>query len=403
KAVPATLQSQEFLSRTSNITDQAVKERNRIINGLEEEAQKYGYLARAGQLGITIVPVQKGKPLKQEEFDALPAKTKEEYESNRQVVRNALEKTGRKVNELDTKTVDELRKLREDSTHYAIAGLIDSLASRYQDVPDAVRFLGEVKEDIMENSDLFVQIGQDQRPDGKNAPDDQTPDPVTALASRDDSDVSLRRYEINVIVDNSGLKGAPVISEDNPTVTNLLGKIEKESRFGALTTDFTMIRAGSLHRANGGYLILGANELLRSPLSYEGLKRMLLNGNLLIEEMSERTGVGATMKTLSPQPLPLKVKVVLAGDDETYQALYTLDPDFRILFKVKAHFDDSIVRNEKNLKTYGTFVHAVCEREGLNHLEPPALAKIVEYGSRLAEDQGKLSTKFPAIADIVRE
>jgi len=395
RSIPATLQSEEFVSRTASMTEQAVKERNRIMNSLAEEAQKYGYLARATQLGITIVPMQKGKPLSQEEFDALPPKVKTEYEKNRETIRTALESAGKQVNELDSKTVEDLRKLRDEAVHYAIGGVIDSLVQRYQDVPDVVRYLKALKDDIMENTDLFIQTEPSQKTD---APD-QGAGPVPA---NDSSDLRPRRYEINIAIDNKDLKGAPVISEDNPTVTNLLGRIEKESRFGALTTDFTLIKSGSLHRANGGYLILGARELLRNPLSYEGLKRMLLNGNLAIEEVSERLGVGST-KSLTPQPIPLSVKVILAGDHDTYQALYTLDPDFRILFKVKADFDDSIERNDRNLKMYGSFVHSLCEREDLNHLEASGLAKVVEYGSRLVEDQTKLSTKFPAIADLVRE
>src|SRR3989442_4544930 len=244
----------------------------------------------------------------------------------------------------------------------------------------------------MENTELFTPGGREERPDAEQ----QNP------LEKSLPDFLLRRYDVKVIVDNSELKGAPVISEDNPTVTNLLGKFENESRFGALTTDFTLIKGGSLHRANGGYLILGAIELLKNQFSYDGLKRVRQTGSVLIEEAGQRLGVAST-KSLVPQPIPLNVKVILVGDHEIYQALYTQDPDFGILFKVKAHFDDSIERNDQNQKTYGSFVHSLCEREALNHLEAPALAKVVEYGSRLAEDQTKLSTKFPEIADLVRE
>src|SRR5712692_926839 len=301
RSIPATLQSEEFVSRTASVTDQAVKDRNRIMNSLAVEAQKYGYLARATQLGITIVPMQNGKALSQEEFDALPAKVKTEYEKNREKIRTALESAGKQVNQLDAKTTDDLRRLRDESVHYAIGGVIDSLVQRYQDVPDAVRFLKALKDDIMENTDLFIPTEPTQKTD---APDQG----AGSVPGNDSSDLRPRRYEINVVIDNKDLKGAPVISEDNPTVTNLLGRIEKESRFGALTTDFTLIKSGSLHRANGGYLILGARELLRRPLSYEGLKRMLLNGSLAIEETSERMGVGST-KSLTPQSIPLNVKV----------------------------------------------------------------------------------------------
>jgi lon-related putative ATP-dependent protease len=392
RAVPAALQNEEFVSRGNNITKKAVAERNQILSDLNKQAQVHGYTVRMTQLGITIVPVVDGKTLSQEEFDALPARVKKKYDQSRDTVRAALDKAGKEVNDLDAKTLEELKKLRDDSVRYAIGGLMTNIVSRYEGLPDVVQHLNEVRDDIMENTELFTPGAAEEKPDAEQ----QNP------LERSVPDFLFRRYDVNVIVDNSELKGAPVISEDNPTVTNLLGKFENESRFGALTTDFTLIKGGSIHRANGGYLILGAIELLKSQFSYDGLKRVLQSGSILIEATGERLGVAST-KTLVPQPIPLNVKVILVGDHEIYQALYTQDPDFGILFKVKAHFDDSIERNDQNQKTYGSFVHSLCEREGLNHLEATALAKVVEYGSRLAEDQTKLSTKFPEIADLVRE
>ncbi len=393
RAVPTALQSEEFVSRTNSITKKSVEERNRILNVLSEEAKRYSYAVRMTQLGITIIPVHEGKPISQEEFDSLPPRVKKKFEESRDTVRSALDKAGNQVKELEAKTLEELRKLREDSVHYAIGGLITALLSHYQDLPDVTKHLNELRDDILENAEIFTP-GDSEQQDREDTP--------RTIREKNLPSLPFRRYEVNVIVDNSELKGAPVISEDNPTVTNLLGRIENEARFGALTTDFTLIKGGSLHKANGGYLILGAIELLKNSLSYDGLKRALQSGSIEIEETGQRLGVAST-KSLTPQPIPLIVKVVLVGDSETYQALYTADPDFGILFKVKAQFDDSIERNDQNLKTYGSFVHSLCEREGLSHLEAAALAKVVEYGSRLAEDQTKLSTKFPEIADLVRE
>ncbi len=392
RAVPAALQNEEFVSRGNSITKKAVAERNKILSDLNKQAEVHGYSVRMTQLGITIIPVVDGKTVSQEEFDSLPARVKKKYDQSRDTVRAALDKAGKEVNDLDARTLEELKKLRDDSVRYAIGGLMTNLVSRYEGLPNVVQHLNELRDDIMENTELFTPGGTEEKPDSeeKNPLEKSLPDFL------------FRRYDVNVIVDNSELKGAPVISEDNPTVTNLLGKFENESRFGALTTDFTLIKGGSLHRANGGYLILGAIELLKNQFSYDGLKRVLQSGSILIEETGQRLGVAST-KTLVPQSIPLNVKVILVGDHEIYQALYTQDPDFGILFKVKAHFDDSIERNDQNQKTYGSFVHSLCEREGLNHLEAPALAKVVEYGSRLAEDQTKLSTKFPEIADLVRE
>ena len=392
RAVPAALQNEEFVSRGNSITKKAVAERNKILSDLNKQAEVHGYTVRMTQLGITIIPVVDGKTVSQEEFDSLPARVKKKYDQSRDTVRAALDKAGKQVNDLDARTLEELKKLRDDSVHYAIGGLMTNLVARYEGLPNVVQHLNELRDDIMENTELFTPGGTEEKPDSEQ----QNP------LEKNLPDFLFRRYDVNVIVDNSELKGAPVISEDNPTATNLLGKFENESRFGALTTDFTLIKGGSLHRANGGYLILGAIELLKNQFSYDGLKRVLQSGSILIEETGQRLGVAST-KTLVPQPIPLNVKVILVGDHEIYQALYTQDPDFGILFKVKAHFDDSIERNDQNQKTYGSFVHSLCEREGLNHLEAPALAKVVEYGSRLAEDQTKLSTKFPEIADLVRE
>jgi lon-related putative ATP-dependent protease len=396
RAVPAALQSEEFTARTNSITKKSVEERDRILNELNDVAKQSSYAVRMNQLGIGIVPIRAGKPLSQEEFDALPQSAKKKFEESRETVRNALDKAGKQVNELEANTLDELKKLRDDTVHYAMGGPISTLTSRYQDQPDVIQYLNDLRDDILENTELFTQTGTERQKKDDN--DDAPPN----LMERGLPDLLFRRYQVNVIVDNSELKGAPVIVEDNPTVTNLLGRIEYEAKFGTLSTDFTLIKGGSIHKANGGYIILGARELLTSQLSYDGLKRALQSGNATVEETGQRLGVAST-KSLTPQPIPLNVKIVLAGEHEIYQALYAADPDFGLLFKVKAQFDDAIDRSEENMKTYGRFVHTLCENEKLNHLEAAAIAKVVEYGSRLAEDQNKLSTKFPEIADLVRE
>jgi lon-related putative ATP-dependent protease len=396
RAVPAALQSEEFVAQTNNLTKKSVEERDKILNELNDIAKQSSYAVRMSQVGIGIVPIRAGKALSQEEFDALPASAKKKFEESRETVRNALDKAGKQVNELEAKTLDDLRKLRDDTVHFAMGGLISVLSSRYQDQPDVIQYLDDLRDDILENTELFT-VGGTERQQKKD--DDDAP---PSLTDRGLPDLLFRRYQVNVIVDNSDVKGAPVIVEDNPTVTNLLGRIENEAKFGTLSTDFTLIKGGSIHKANGGYLILGARELLTSQLSYDGLKRALQSGNITIEETGQRLGIAST-KSLTPQPIPLNVKIVLAGDHQIYQALYVADPDFGLLFKVKAHFDDTIERNDENMKTYGRFVHTLCENEHLNHLEAAAIAKVVEYGARLAEDQTKLSTKFPEIADLVRE
>ena len=177
-----------------------------------------------------------------------------------------------------------------------------------------------------------------------------------------------KKYEVNVVIDNSETKGAPVIMETNPTYHNLLGRTEKEAQFGALTTDFSMIRGGAIHKANGGYLIVPVEELLRNPFSYDGLKRDLRDGNIAIEEPEERYGF-LSVKTLKPQPIPLTAKVILIGDPYIYQLLFQLDTDFRELFKIKAEFDSVMDRTEDKVMQYAAWVCTLCEKEKLKHLD----------------------------------
>ncbi|MGC8787535.1 MAG: Lon protease family protein, partial [Anaerolineae bacterium] len=212
----------------------------------------------------------------------------------------------------------------------------------------------------------------------------------------------FRQYEVNVMVDNSALRGAPVLTEINLTYHNLFGRIEREAEFGALVTDFTMLKSGALHRANGGYLVLPVEPLLDNPITWDGLKRALSSKQITIEDVSERLGA-IPVKSVRPEPIPLNVKVILIGDPHSYYLLYSLDPDFSELFKVKADFDVRMERSPENVQAYVAFISGLCRKEGLRHFRREAAAKIVEYGSTLAEDQRKLSTHFAQIADIVRE
>jgi lon-related putative ATP-dependent protease len=217
-----------------------------------------------------------------------------------------------------------------------------------------------------------------------------------------DTRQATSKYEVNVLVDNSLHTGTPVVMELNPTYNNLFGRIEKEAQFGTMVTDFTMIRAGCLHRANGGYLVLPIEDVLRNLFSWDSLKRALRNREISIEEAGERLGF-ITTKSLRPEPIPLEVKVILIGQPGLYHLLHTYDKDFSELFKVKADFDTQMERTAENVRNYVAFTCSLCNEEGLTHLDQSALAKLVEYGSRLAEDQAKLSTKFGDLADVIRE
>ncbi len=389
RAVPSALQSEEFANRRETVSKRAEEERDKILSDLNKEAAEYSFAIQSTQIGITLTPLSEGKPLSEEVYQQLPIQVKEKFEKSRDTLRSKIEKTARQVTQIGTTANEELRKLRDDAVHYAIGHLMETLQSNYHDIPEVTNYLNELREDILENAALFAGGETEKKPPQEDPP------------GAEDKDLLFRKYEVNVIVDNSELKGAPVLTEDNPTFNNLFGKIEYEAHYGTLSTDFTLIKGGSLHEANGGYLILSTNGLVRNPASYDGLKRALQNGEISIEDPSERQG--SPTRSLSPEPIPLDVKVILIGEPSTYQMLYAGDPDFQPLFKVKAQFDDVIPRTDENMKMYGRFIHTLCESEGLRHLQASAIAKVVEYGSRLAEDQSKLSTRFSDIADVVRE
>jgi len=339
-------------------------------------------------MGLLMIPVMEGKPLSEEEFKALSPEMKQEVLHKREGLQEELKRAMRQLTGLEKKANEALRELDQEVALYAVAPPVSELTEKYEDLPEVVAYLKEVRDDIVENLSQF-----------REETEAQPPSPLPMPGARE---LPFRKYEVNVIVDNSELKGAPVVMEINPTYSNLFGLMEKEARFGALITDFTMIRGGSLHRANGGYLVLSVEELLRSPFSWDSLKRAIRSREIAVEEAGERLGF-VTTKSLRPEPIPLDAKILLIGQPNLYYLLHTMDEDFSELFKVKADFDTRMARTDENVRDYAAFVCTLCCEEKLKHLDASALAKIIEHSSRLAEDQEKLSARFGEISDIIRE
>jgi lon-related putative ATP-dependent protease len=387
-ALPKAFESNDYSERRENTIRALENQRKELIDQLNAKAQKEGFVIQSTPVGLLLIPVIKGKPVSQEELLKLPQNIRNEIQENRERLEADLRSTMRQFLDMERKIREELKKLNRDVALYAIGNLVDDLIEKYKDTQKVTDYLEEVQKDILDNLAQFIRRGEPQQ---------QIPFQLQWMKEE-----PFRKYEVNVVVDNSDSNGAPVVIESNPTYQNLFGKTEKEAQFGALTTDFTMIRCGALHKANYGYLIVKVEELLRNPFSYEGLKRALRDRQIVIEEPQERYGF-ISVKSLKPQPIDLKVKVILIGDPFLYQQLFVLDKEFAELFKVKAEFDTTMTRNEENVKQYAAFVCMLCEKEDLRHLDGSALAKLVEYSSRLAEDQQKLSTRFAEIADIVRE
>jgi lon-related putative ATP-dependent protease len=387
-ALPKAFESDDYTIRREATIRVLENQRKELIDQLNAKAQQEGFVIQSTPIGLLLIPVIKGKPISEEELITLSQKAKDAIQEKRERLELELRSTMRQFLDMERRIHEELKKLNRDVALYAIGHIVDDLMEKYKDTPEVIAHLKDVQNDILDNLSQFIRRGEPQQ---------QMPFPVPWMR-----EAPFKKYEVNVIVDNSNVKGAPVVMEFNPTHQNLFGRTEKEAQFGALVTDFTMIRGGSLHKANYGYLIVPVEELLRNPFSYDGLKRALRNGNIVIEEPEERYGFIST-KGLKPQPIPLNFKVILIGNPYLYQQLFVLDMEFTELFKVKAEFDTKMDRTEENVQQYAAFVCTLCQKENLKHLDGSGLAKLVEYSSRLAEDQQKLSTRFAEVADIVRE
>ena len=390
-AITKMLESEEYAIAREEKRSQYERQRNDILTEMQKRAQKAGFALRGTQTGLVIVPIVEGEEVKRSQVAKMSAEDRETIENKREALETELRKLFRKLQSLERELVQELRKAEEDAVRFTLNPIIDDFLDEYTNYPEIGEFIHDIAKDITENLPIFMG-----RQEGNvTAPQQQRPRTISP-------EEFSKRYRANLIVDNSDQKGAPVRIITNPTYSNLFGRIEKEPRFGTLFTDFSMIRPGVLHEVNGGYLVVPVRELLTSPLSYPALKRALQNSHIVIEEPAEQAGF-LSMKTLRPEPIPLKVKVIIIGDPFIYQQLYILDPDFRELFKVKADFDISMDRTEKNVQLYCQFIRSLTQKEELHELVVEAIAEIVDYSSRLAENQTKLSVQFSVIADVIRE
>jgi lon-related putative ATP-dependent protease len=393
RALPRAFESEDYATKRQEALGQIDTERETIFREVNESAAKQGFSIQMGPTSLIIIPVINDKPLTQEEFEALPKETKEEILRKREALDTDLRTGFRQMRDLDAKGMEVINALNNEIALYAIGHLLTGLKEKYGTISEVIPYIDSVQKDILDNLGTFMGSGQQQQPQ------EQVPPQFQQWLAKD---LAFRKYEINVVVDNTGPDGAPVVFEETPSYQNLLGKAEKEVQFGVVTTDFMMIRPGSLHKANGGYLVIPVLDLFRYPLAWDGLKSALKTEKVKIEEPGEQAGF-ITTRGLKPQPIPLNVKVILIGTPEINQILNQGDPDYPELFKVRADFDTVMDRNESNMKHYAAYICTLCKRFHLLHLDNTAIAKVVEYGSRLADDKTKLSTRFSSVADLIRE
>ena len=389
KALKRAFESEEYSEKREDTLKGIENERDQLTKQTNQMAQQEGFILQRSPIGLLLVPIVKGRPISDQEFAQLPPRVQAEIQRRREALQNKMRNALRYFRDLERKTEATVEELNREVAAFAMDNLFSTLLEKYGSIDEVQEYLEDVKKDILDNLAVILGQGEPQQP--------QLPFPLPRL-----QEDPTNRYRANLIVDNSKLEGAPVMMELNPTHQRLFGMTEKEASFGALVTDYTMIRGGSAHRANGGFLVVPVEDLLTQPLAWDSLKRTIMNKRLEIEEITERLGF-MTTKTLRPEPIPFDTKVVLIGNSQLYYLLYQLDRNFKELFKVKADFDVTMDRNDENVESYASFICTVCKKEGLKHLDPSGIAAVVEYSARLASDQKKLSTRFAAVADIIRE
>ena len=381
-------ESEEYTKQRDETIKSFQQQKQQLLEAINEEAYQAGFLLQASPVGVLTVPMREGKPLSEEEFLALSKGEKDKIAKQQEILQGKLENGLRQAKGFDKEARNALEQLDQSVAQYAVSHLFEETNDKYAGEKEVLKFLDEVRRDIIANRSQFRTENEVEEP--------------SLMPLVVPKELAIKNYKVNVVVDNTELEGAPVILEMNPTYTNLFGRIEKEARFGTLVTDFNLVRGGSLHQANGGYLVLPIEEVLRNPLSWDGLKHALMNNKIIIEDAGDKLGLIST-RSLQPEAIPLNIKVILIGRPDMYQLLLNFDENFNELFKVKADFDTRMDRNVGNIRDYASFVSTLCKLENLKHLDSSAIARLVEHGSRLVEDQEKLSTHFGEISDVIRE
>lgn len=386
-------ESEEYLAQREAIVDALNHRREQSVAELTGRAQRAGFQLQFSPAGMAVIPMLGNRPLTEADFAGPRPEMRAEIDKQREAVDADIHAFLKAMRAAERETREQLAAQDREVALHAVGGLVDDLAENYLDQPAVATYLRQVREGILEDIALF-------RGHPGVAQTDASQD-AAETAERAVHERAFRKYAVNVIVDNGAATGAPVVFEQNPTYPNVIGRIEREALFGALVTDFTLISPGALHRANGGYLMLNAIDLLRAPAAWEALKRALRGGAIMLEDVSDVLGLSTT-RSLRPDPIPLDVKVVLIGDAPLYALLRQADPDFRELFKVRADFDSLLEWTAENASAYAGFLQH-CVDGGERPIDRSGLARLIEESARLAGDQHKLSARLGELADLARE
>ena len=380
--------SNEDFDKEKNLIRQSFDEKKeKLLDSLNKQCLKFGFQVKSAQNGIYMMPVFEGKAIEEEEFEKLDEAIKKDFEEKSNIVQDYIVQAIGQIKAIDKEADSKIDAWQSNIALLTINAYINPIRATYKKYKKIVTFLDNIKKDILRNLNYFIK-----EVDAQPTPQNPKVEAVKPWLN----------YRVNLFVDNSNLEGAPVIMDTNYMYHNLFGKLEYENQYGMLKTDFTMLKAGLLHKANGGYIILQAQDLLANQICYDTLKKALLVKEISIENNVDQRSY-MVMISLKPEPIPLNVKVILIGDANIYHTLLALDPDFRKLFKIKSEFEENAPRTDENIQKLAQFVHNYCERENYLPLDREAMAKIVEFASKITEDKEKLSTHFSEIGEIIAE
>ena len=406
--IPKAFESSNFQQQKDDIIQKTNKQMTEILRDIDKIARNAGFGIQQAANRILLIPLVENRQITQEEFSRLTEEEREKIDEKRNQTAKEIDdriRDGQMVQRLAEEKAIEIQK---QTAKEAAEPFIEQLKEKYKNFPEIADYLDKVLKDAAENHVIFSSVRHSlneniitKLQDDSDSLDGEEKNIFEKAASARDSKDPFTRYKVNLFINNENTKGAPVITESSPYYYNLFGKIEYKSHMMTTMTDFTMIKPGAIHKANGGYLILQVKDLLMDPFAWGALKKALKYKEAVVENIGEQSRYVPTV-TLKPQPIPLNVKVILIGSYYYYQFL-AADEDFRKLFKVNVDFDVEMDRTRENIRNYVSFIASMCENENLKHFNCEGLAKVVEYGSRLADNQNKLSTRFNIVSEIVYE
>jgi len=387
-ALRAAFESEHYIEQKNSIVNQNQTKKRDKFSQIEKQAQRMQIQIKGSATGFQTIPLKDDKPMDDTTFQNLPKDEQKKIEDSIKTVQKLIQDMIYEATAIDRQSEEEVEKLNQSTANFIVGTHFVDLINEFDKFPQILSYLEEVVDDITKNVYSFLEIKSEQ---------ETPPKPGETMDGK-----RVDKYKVNLVVDHAHLKGAPVIYEMNPTYNNLFGRIEKKSYMGYLYTDYTLIKAGSLLKANGGYLILDIDQVLRQPFVYEALKRALRARCLVIEDINELYGV-MTSAGLKPSPIKLDVKVIMIGRSQIYHLLHSYDEDFRKIFKVRADFDYEVKETPDNLLKYVQFIARVVNEEDLKHFEREAVREVIAQAFTLVDHQQRLSIRFSEIVRLIRE